>query len=72
MIIGSIRKVFLLTRGFCNMRINMQDGDKGDIQGMESISKWPFYQSFKQGMNLTVENKLEEANQHYQSALNLL
>ena len=50
----------------------MQDGDKGDIQGMESISKWPFYQSFKQGMNLTVENKLEEANQHYQSALNLL
>ena len=72
MIISSIRKVFLLTRGFCNMRINMQDGDKGDVQGMESISKLPFYQSFKQGMNLTVENKLEEANQHYQSALNLL
>lgn len=37
----------------------MQDGDKSDVQGMESISKLPFYQSFKQGMNLTVENKLE-------------
>lgn len=48
------------------------DGNKADVADLENISKLPFYQSFRTGLNLTIEGKLEEANQSYQEALNLL
>jgi hypothetical protein len=71
-IIMLIRKIAGLTRlgYFSNPKIF--DGIKSDVAGMENISKMPFYLSFREGLNLTLENKLEEANKHYQQALNLL
>ena len=32
----------------------------------------PFYQSFREGLNLTLQQQLEEANQSFQKALNEL
>lgn len=53
-------------------KVSVQDGTAAEVEGMENISKLPFYQSFKEGLNLTMQNKLEEANQNFQKALNLL
>lgn len=39
---------------FSNTNVNMFDGIKSDVAGMENISKLPFYQSFKSGLNLTI------------------
>ena len=71
MIFRAIGRLANIAR-FSNINVNMFDGIKSDVAGMENISKLPFYQSFKSGLNLTMENKLEEANQHYQQSLNLL
>jgi len=53
-----IRKLSrLLSYGsFSNPKI--LDGNKSDVAGMENISKLPFYQSFREGLNLSLENKL--------------
>lgn len=53
-------------------KINVVDGNQSDIKGMENISKMPFYQSFKEGLNLTMEKQFEEANKNFQKALNEL
>jgi hypothetical protein len=50
---------FINTARFSNVNVNMFDGIKSDVAGMENISKLPFYLSFKSGVNLTLENKLE-------------
>lgn len=70
MIIRSLWRAVRL--GFAETKVSMMDGIASDVAGMENISQLPFYVSFKQGLNLSIENKLEEANQHYQQALNLL
>jgi hypothetical protein len=62
----------LVRCGFSEGKVRMVDGIPSDVGGMENISQLPFYLSFKQGLNLTLENRLEEANQHYQQSLNLL
>ena len=41
-------------------------------EDMKIIANMPFYRSFQEGVNLTHENSLEEANKQYQSALNQL
>ena len=53
-------------------KIPIMDGIKTDIQGMENISELPFYRSFKQGTDLSINGKYEEANTYYQQALNQL
>lgn len=53
-------------------KISVFEGTQADVQGMENISKLPFYQSFREGLNLTMQNNLEEANKSFQQALNLL
>ena len=50
----------------------MIDGSPNDVQGLENISGLPFYQSFKEGLNLTLEERLEEANLSFEKALNEL
>ncbi len=49
----------LLRRGFAEAKVTMTDGIPSDVGGMENISQLPFYLSFKEGLNLTMENKLE-------------
>lgn len=39
---------------FSNLNTKIVDGIQSDVQGMENISKLPFYQSFKEGINLTI------------------
>lgn len=45
--------------GFAEAKVTMSDGIPADVSGMENISQLPFYLSFKEGLNLTLENKLE-------------
>jgi hypothetical protein len=39
--------------------IDIVDGKQMDVSQLENISNLPFYRSFKEGLNLTLENKLE-------------
>ena len=48
-----------MRRGFAEAKVTMTDGIPTDVSGMENISQMPFYLSFKEGLNLTLENKLE-------------
>jgi hypothetical protein len=49
---------FVNAARFSEVKVNMFDGIPTDVAGMENISKLPFYQSFKQGLNLSLENRL--------------
>jgi hypothetical protein len=54
-----IRTLWRVARSFSESKVTMMDGLPTDVAGMENISQLPFYLSFKQGLNLTLENKLE-------------
>ena len=41
-------------------------------QNTETVRTMPFWKSFQQGVDLTHNNSLEEANRHYHRALNQL
>lgn len=62
----------LAKRIFGFSRVSVIDGSPNDVQGLENISGLPFYQSFKEGLNLTLEERLEEANLSFEKALNEL
>lgn len=45
---------FINRAHFSNINPKIIDGNEADVYGMENISKLPFYQSFKEGINLTI------------------
>ena len=51
-------------------RVVVQEGTHDDTANMDKLSDLPFYRSFREGLNLTLNNKLEEANISFQTALN--
>lgn len=53
MIAKSLLRWSILAR-FSSANINLIDGIKSDVAGMENISKMPFYQSFREGLNLSL------------------
>ena len=53
-------------------RVVIQEGTREDTTNMDKVSDMPFYRSFREGLHLTINNKLEEANVSFQTALNEL